>query len=393
MLALGRPAFSMGRHGSPFATLAATLALFVLVAALPAGAQMPPNPPVEVARPLSDKVTDYVVYTGRFEAVERVVLRARVSGYLDSVGFEDGSIVEKDQILFTIDRRPFEAAVNRAEAALESAKAGRELAKLELDRAEQLASRNVGTVQEVDRTRATLTQADANVAIAEAELRTARLDLEFTEIRAPFTGRISARAVDPGNLIVGGTTQATALGTLVSIDPIHFEFTTSEADYLRYPRGNRVATGSAAEMPKIKVGIRLMNEDTFRHPGVLEFIDNEFDPNSGTITGRALVENPQHLILPGVFGRVRVPASEAHDALLIPDEAIISDQARKIVMTVDAEGKVVPKPVVPGQLHRGLRVVNEGLTADDRVIVAGVQRARPGQGVTANEVTIELGAE
>ncbi|MCL5777382.1 efflux RND transporter periplasmic adaptor subunit [Limibaculum sp. FT325] len=386
----GRPAFRKGRS-SPVWRIAPVILL--ALACLPARAQMPASPPVEVARPLSDRVIDYTVYTGRFEALDRVELRARVSGYLESVGFEDGSTVEKDQLLFTIDRRPFEAAVARAEASLASAKAARELAVLELDRATQLAQRNVGTVQEVDRTRATLAQADADVGIAEAELRSAKLDLDFTEIRAPFAGRISAREVDPGNLIVGGTTQATLLATLVSIDPIHFVFTSSEADYLRYPRGTRVAAGAASDLPPIAVAIRLMNEESYRHPGVLNFIANELDPNSGTLIGRALVENPQRVILPGIFGRVRIPASQEYDALLVPDEAILSDQARKIVMTVDVEGTVVPKAVVPGQLHRGLRVIREGLTAEDRVVVTGVQRARPGQTVTPTEITLAPGDE
>ena len=345
-------------------------------------------PPIEAAQPLVREVTDHDVFTGRFEPVQEVELRARVTGYLDSVSFEDGDIVEKGQQLFSIDTQTFAAAVARANAALTAAKAARDLARVEFDRATQLARRNVGTVQEVDRTRATLAEAEAQVEVSEAELRTAELDLAFTKINAPFAGRMSNRKVDPGNLIVGGAGNATLLSTIVSTDPIHFTFTGSEADFLRYTR--RLGPDSSARERRTEVAIRLMDEADFTHTGVINFVDNALDPNSGTITVRAVVPNPNRLLIPGIFGRVRVPASEPYEALLIPDTAILSDQARKIVMVVDAEGTVSPRPVTPGQMHRGLRVIRSGLQPGDMVIVNGVQRARPGSKVTVETTELTL---
>lgn len=381
----------------------ALFATFILVAVSAVAAleanraeaqQAPQAPPVDVAKPLSSTVVDYDIYTGRFEAVNRVELRARVAGYLDSVGFQDGDVVSQGQTLFTIDRRPFEAAVARAEGALAAAQASRRLAWLELERAETLADRNVGTVQDVDRTRATVAQAEAEVAIAEAELRSAQLDLQYTQIRAPFKGRISDRKVDPGNFVAaGGASQSTLLAVLVSTDPIYFTFTASEADYLRYARLDRAGSRPSSRDTQNPVSVRLMDEEDFRHQGVMEFVNNELDPNSGTITGRALIGNPDGLIVPGTFGRVRIPGSGEYQAMLIPDAAVLSDQARKVALVVDAAGMVAQRQVKLGPLYRGLRIVREGLEPADTVIVAGVQRARPGQPVTPNEVTLELRAE
>ncbi|MEM6422372.1 MAG: efflux RND transporter periplasmic adaptor subunit [Pseudomonadota bacterium] len=352
---------------------------------------MPPNPPVDVATPLTADVIDYDIYTGRFDAAMEVELRARVSGYLDEQRFEDGALVEEGQILFVIDQRPFTNSVRRAEAALASAQAAQTLAQIELDRAVQLAERNVGTEQEVDRTEATLAQTAAEVQVAEAELVQAQLDLEYTEIRAPFSGRISEGEVDVGNLVVGGTTGTTLLATIVSVRPIDFVFTASEADFLRYSRMIPIEERPSGTNPGIPAEIKLLDEDDYIHQGYIDFVDNVLNPNSGTIEVRARVQEPDiDILVPGVFGRVRLQGRGAFEALLIPEEAILSDQATKIVMSVDAEGMVVPLPVTLGPLHKGLRAITAGLTPETRVIVAGLQRARPGQGVTANEVTLEL---
>lgn len=350
-------------------------------------------PPVEAATPVQREVVDYDVYTGRFEAVTEVELRARVTGYLNAVSFEDGDIVDEGQVLFTIDPRTFDAALARAEASLTAAEASRDLARVEFERAQQLARRNVGTEQDVDRTAAGLAEAEAQVSVAEAELRSARLELEFTEIRAPIAGRMSDSAVDPGNLVIGGAISTTALSTIVSIDPIHFVFTASEADFLRYSRRFQAAPGTGPDEEAIPIGVRLMDETDFGNTGAIDFVDNRLDPNSGTITVRALLSNPDGFLRPGVFGRIRVPATAPYDALLIPDSAILSDQARKIVMLVDGEGKVSARPVQLGDMESGLRIVKSGLAPDDMVVVNGIQRARPGGQVTVQKVELSLAGE
>ncbi len=367
-----------------------------LAAALLAGpalAQMPEAPPVDVATPLQKEVTEFDTYTGRFEAVAEVEIVARVSGYLEEIHFEDGQIVEKGDPLFTIDRRTFEAAVARAEAQLASAKATRDLAVIERDRAVQLAERNVGTAQEVDRTNARLGEAEAAVAVAEAELTQARLDLDFTDIAAPVSGRMSDARLDAGNLVVGGAQGASVLTTVVAVDPIHFVFTASEADFLRYSR----MTGDGARRDRaalsLEVGVRLMDEEDFVHSGRMNFVDNRLDPNSGTITGRAAIPNPEGFLVPGLFGQIRLPARAPYEALLIPDTAILSDQASKIVMVVDGEGTVSQRTVELGPLEGDLRVIRQGLSPEDRVVVAGVQRARPGGKVTPQEVALGSGGD
>jgi RND family efflux transporter MFP subunit len=350
-------------------------------------------PPVDVAKPLAQQIVEYDVYTGRFEAVERVEIRSRVSGYLEEVGFEDGETVSRGTLLFVIDQRTFQAEIARAEANVAAAEAQRALAQIELDRAIKLAERNVGSIKEVDRATATMSGAEAQVAIAEAELSQAQLNLDFTEIRAPITGQMSNRKVDPGNLVVGGANDATLLSTIVSIDPVHFVFTASEADLLRYSRLAGAGDSLSGLSTPYKVDIRLMDEDDFTHQGSLDFVDNQIDPNSGTIVARALLPNPDRFFVPGTFGRIRLPGSGKFEALLIPDEAVIADQARKIVMVVDAEGVVSPRPVRLGSIHKGLRVIKEGLSINDWVVVTGIQRARPGAKVAPQEVTLTTEGE
>lgn len=368
-------------------TASATLMLLLAPSALLAqGGPLP----VDVARPLAQKVIDYDVYTGRFQAVTEVEIRARVSGYLQEVTFQDGDMVTKGDLLFRIDQSTFAAALARAEAQLAAAKATRDLAVLEQTRARTLANRNVGTTQDVDKTAASLAEAEAQVAVAQADLQTAKLDLDFTQVRAPITGRISDSKVDEGNLVIGGANQPSLLTTLISTDPIHFVFTASEADFLRYARltgGGDSMVSEARETPAL---VKLMDEADFKRAGKINFVDTRLDPNSGTITARAVLPNPDGFLVPGVFGRIRLPASPEYDALLLPEAAIQSDQARKIVLTVDDQGKVGAKPVVIGEIYRGMRVIREGLAPTDRIIVNGVQRARPGGQVVVQEVTLTL---
>ncbi len=365
----------------------------LVAAALPtlaANAQMPMGPPVDVATPLVETVIDYDEFTGRFAAVKEVEIRARVSGYLDGIHFEDGQRVEAGDLLFTIDQRTFIAAVDRAQAQVASAMATRELAQIELDRATQLAERRVGTTQEVDRTRAALSEAEAAVQVAEAELRDAELNLDFTTIESPIAGRMSETQIDEGNLIVGGSSNASLLSTVVTIDPIHFEFSASEADFLKYSRLAQVGTRPSSRVTETPVTVRLMDEEGYVHEGHMDFVDNVIDPNAGTIIGRAVLENDDGLLIPGLFGRLRLPGSGPYEALLVPDEAVLADQSEFIVMVVDEEGIVSQRQVTLGPLHKGMRVVREGLAPDDRVVVAGVQRARPGTQVTPELVQLAL---
>lgn len=358
----------------------------MLVATGPASAQQGPLP-VEVALPLEETIVDWDEFTGRFEAVERVELKARVSGFLQEIGFEDGQIVQEGEVLFVVDPRPFEAVWAQANAELAAAIAEKERADAELTRGEELVRDRTLTESALDERRATKLRADAQVTVREAEVRSALLDVEFTEVRAPFTGRISDRKIDVGNLVTAGDT---LLATIVSTDPIHLVFTASEADFLKYSRlsdtGERESSRTAAN----EVQARLIDEDDWTHTGRMSFVDNELDPTAGTIRGRATFDNPDDLLTPGLFARLRLIASGEYEALLVPEEAVLSDQARKILLVVDEAGMVSASVVELGPLHQGFRVIRAGLEPTDMVIVNGVQRARPGGQVAPQEVTLSL---
>jgi len=348
--------------------------------------------PVDVAAPLVKKVVEWDEYTGRFEAVKKVEVRARVSGYLESVHFADGQMVETGDLLFVIDPRPFDAALAGKKAALANAQSQLELAEIELKRAERLGQTQTASREIIDRRRAAKKQAEANVAVAESAVRSATLDLEFTQVRAPIDGRISDRKVDVGNLVSGGTAQSTLLTTIVSLDPIYFVFDASEADFLRYSRLNQEGSRVSSREHPNPVFVRLMDEKLWTRSGSMNFVDNALDPNSGTIRGRAVFNNPGNFLSPGVFGRLRLLGSAEYEAVLIPDEAIVSDQSDKIVMTVDKAGKVVPKNVTLGPIIDGLRVIRSGISDSDKIIINGIQRARPGAIVKPEPATIRPGA-
>jgi RND family efflux transporter MFP subunit len=339
----------------------------------------PPPPTVTVAKPQKQQVTDYDEYVGRFVAVDMVEVRARVSGYLDKILFEDGQNVKQGDLLFIIDRRPFETTVAQAMATLQQARANLAFADADLARGSQLVREKTITEQSFDQRTQAKRVAEASVAAQEANLRQAQLDLDFTSLKAPVAGRIGDRRVSVGNLVTGGTGgNTTLLATIVSVDPMRFEFTFDEASYLRH---ERVATGSGDPSQRSKglpVFLRLIDEPDFKHEAKIDFLDNVIDRASGTIRGRAVVPNPKGLFTPGMFARVRVPSSLPYEALLVPDAAVGSEQVRKFVFVLGADNVVQPKYVTLGQLANGLRVIKDGLSPDDTIVVNGIARIRPG---------------
>jgi RND family efflux transporter MFP subunit len=348
------------------------------------GAQKgPPPPQVTVALPVKRSVVDRDEYVGRFVAVESVEIRARVSGYLDAVHFTDGAMVKQGVKLFTIDQRPFKAALDQAKADHERAKAQLDLATSDLQRAQDLIDRKTISEAVYEQRVQARRGADAQLQSAEANVRVAALNLEFTELRAPVDGRIGDRRVSQGNLVIGGSQPSTTmLATIVSTDPIRFEFTFDEAAFLRYSRLAGTGKGPDAPGTTTPVELRLLDESDFKHKGKMDFVDNVIDRSSGTIRGRAVIPNPAGLFTPGMFARVRVPGSAPFEALLVPDSAIGTEQIRKFVYVVDGENTVQQKYVTLGALDNGLRVVLKGIEPNDRVIVNGLMRARPGIKVT-----------
>lgn len=344
----------------------------------------PPPPAVTVATPVKRMIVDKDEYVGRFVAVDSVEIRARVSGYLEKVQFADGEMVKEGQLLFTIDRRPFENALDQAKANLAQARANLAYAQADLDRAQQLVRERTISEQVFQQRIQAKATAEAAVEANQAAVRQATLDLSFTELRAPISGRIGDRRVSPGNLVTGGTSgNTTLLATIVSIDPIRFEFTFDEASYLRYKRLAESGNGDVASRgSRTEVALKLLDEDGFPHRGTMDFVDNVIDRTSGTIRGRAVLANKDGLFTPGMFARVQVAASAPYEALLVPDAAIGSEQARKYVMVVDGDNVARQKYVTLGEVVDNLRVVKKGLEPDDRVIVEGLMRARPGQKVT-----------
>lgn len=355
---------------------------FLLVLASPAGAQAP-APPVTVAQPLANRITQWDEYSGRFEAVETVEVRPRVSGFIERIHFKDGQLVTAGDLLFTLEQKQFQITVESARAEVARTSAQVDLAEQELERVTPLARTGTATKRDLDQRTANVAVAQAQRQAAQAGLRAAELNLEWTEVRAPIAGRISDRKVDVGNLVSGGTGGATILATIVSLDPIHFRFDASEADYMRYVRqfiaGDR-KSGREAPHP---VRVRLADDKDWSRTGRLDFVDNQLNPRSGTLRARAVFENKDGLFTPGLFARMQLFGGEI-DALLIPDAAVVSDQARKIVFVVGGDGVVAARPVELGTIVDGLRVVRSGLERTDRVVLDGLANpfVRPGAKVT-----------
>ena len=366
------------------------LALATLVAACGQKQQQqahaPPPPAVTVAKPIKRTIVDHDEYVGRFLAVNSVEVRARVSGYLDGVHFKDGQLVKQGDLLFTIDKRPFANAVQQAQATLAQAQSNLAYAEADLQRGQELVKEKTITTQIFEQRAQAARNARAAVTGAEAALRTAKLDLEFTELRAPIDGRIGDRRVSPGNLVTGGAGgNTTLLATIVSTDPIHFEFTFDEASFLRYERMANGSNDIASRNSGVTVELQLIDEKDFSHKGRMDFVDNVIDRSTGTIRGRAVFANPTGVFTPGMFARVRVPASSPYEALLVPDVAIGSEQARKYVLVVGADSVAQPKYVALGPLEGDLRVIKSGISAGDDIIVNGMARVRPGQKVAPQQ--------
>ena len=348
-----------------------------------------PSPRVTVARPIAKTIDVWDEYTGRFEALKQVEVRARVSGTLDKINFTDGQLVKEGDLLFVIDPRPYQIAVDSAKADVTKAQAQVVLAVTDAGRAQQLAeSRNISS-REVDQRKANLDVAKAQQLAAEAVLRNAELNLEWTQVRAPIAGRVSDRRVDAGNLVQGGQTGATLLTTIVTLDPIRFVFDASEADYLHYARLSAQGQRPSSRDVKNPVTVRLADEAEWKHAGVMDFVDNQLNARSGTIRGRAIFDNKDLFLLPGTFGHLRLFGGNVA-ALLIPDSAIVSDQASKVVFTVTPENKIAVKQVQLGQIHDGLRVVLAGLDQNDQVVIDGLANpfVRPGVLVTPQDGVI-----
>ncbi|HEX5210263.1 MAG TPA: efflux RND transporter periplasmic adaptor subunit [Pseudolabrys sp.] len=350
-------------------------------------AAAPPPPAVTVAAPVKRTVTDFDEYVGRFAAINSVEVRARVSGYLDGVHFKDGQIVKQGDLLFTIDKRPFQNTLDQAKANRELANSNLVFTKADLDRGQQLVRDKTITDQVFEQRSQAFRNAQALVNANAAAVHQAELDIEFTELRAPVNGRIGDRRVSPGNLVTGGTTgNTTMLATIVSTDPIYFEFTFDEASFLRYERMAKTGNDIASRNAGVPVAIKLIDEQEFMHQGRMDFVDNVIDPSTGTIRGRAVFANPNNIFTPGMFARVQVAGSPPYEALLVPDAAVGTEQTRKFVLTVGADNKVMPKYVTLGQITKdNLRVIKSGIGPDDRIIVNGLMRARPGQAVTPQE--------
>jgi RND family efflux transporter MFP subunit len=339
-------------------------------------------PPVTVAQPVKRTVTDWDEFTGRFDAIEEVQVRARVGGFVTNVEFKDGDMVHAGDLLYIIDPRPFEAVAEQADGQLSDARAKVELAKRDLDRGLALVQTSAVSEQLVDQRRQALQAAHAAVTQAEGALKAAQLNIEFTHVIAPIGGRVSRHLVSVGNLVQGSEGGSTLLTSIVSLDPIYIYFDMDEATYLKYNRlwfeGKRP---SSRDNPN-PVQVALTGETKPSHDGKVDFLDNRLDVSTGTLRGRAVIPNKDLSILPGQFGRVRLIASAPYDALLIPDNAIATDQSRKIVFVVKEDNTAEARPVILGPLDEGLRVIREGLKADDRVVVDGLQRVRVGAKVS-----------
>jgi RND family efflux transporter MFP subunit len=338
----------------------------------------PAGPAVTVSQPVQKEIVEWDEYTGRFGAVDSVEVRARVNGYLNSVNFKAGQTVKKGDLLFVIDPRPFRIALDQAEAQLVQARTAAGLANKDLERAATLLQSKNVSEQFYDQRLQSKQAADAALKAAQANVDNARLNVEFTEVRAPVAGRVSREMVSPGNLVSGGGTGSTLLTTIVSLDPIYFYFDADESEYLKYQRLAKAGSRPSSRDVANPVELQLADEHDWPHKGKMDFVDNQFDANTGTMRARAVFENAEGLLSPGLFARIRLAGSGKYIATLLPDEAIGTDQTQRLVSVVGSDNKVALRPVKLGPVVEGLRVIREGVTPQDWVVINGVQRARAG---------------
>ncbi len=352
----------------------------------------PPPPEVMVAPVLTRNITDWDEYTGRFQAIDSVELRPRVSGYIDQVLFREGQAVKKGDTLIIIDPRPYRADYDRARAELVLARAQRELAGLEAERVHNLKDSGAVSQEEFDERTSTLNQREANVAAAQAALDTAALNLSFTKVQAPVDGRTSRAEVTRGNLVTGGNNGGTLLTTIVSIDPIYVYFEGDENAYLRYEELARSGARPSSRSVPNPVRVGLANEEGFPHHGRMDFVDNQLNVRTGTIRARAVLPNKEGLFTPGLFARVQLLGSTQEQAILIEDRAVGTDQTQNFVLVVGAGNKLEYRSVELGRAHEGLRIVRKGLKPGDVIVVNGLQRVRPGVVVTPKPVIMGEGS-
>ena len=372
-----------------FALLAVPAALLAALLAGGCGgpapaAPPPPEAPVTVSTPVRREVIEWDTFTGRLEAPETVEVRPRVGGYVTEAKFAEGALVKKDDLLFVIDPRPFQASADRAKAQVEQAKAKVELAKADYDQAVELKPKDAISSIEYNQRTFDYKDAQAALAAAEAQSETAQLDLSFTRVTAPISGRIGRKLVTPGNLVTGGTNgpEATMLAVITSVDPVYCYVDVDEASALKYQRLAREKRRVSARDARIPCFLQLANETDFPHEGFVDFVDNRVDPNTGTLRARGVFPNPDGELTPGYFGRLRVPGSGRYDALLVADTAIGTDQSQRTLLLVDPKtDQVEYRPVSVGPLFGGLRVVSEGLKPGEWVITNGAMKARPGSKV------------
>lgn len=354
----------------------------MLAGCTPSGSQSQANGqaqqamPVDVATPLRKSVTNWDEFTGRLDAVEEVEVRARVSGYLESVEFEDGAMVEAGDLLFVIDPRPFRAALAQAKAERTRDQVRLTQARNDLERAKRLFASRAISEEELDTRTQDELAARAAVEAAEAAVEAAALDLEFTQVRAPIAGRIGRRRVTEGNLVSGGSANATLLTVIVSLDPIYAYFTGDENAYLRYLRLDRIGERPSSHGANNPVLLGLSDEDGFPHEGTMDFVDNQVDQGTGTIEGRAIFSNPDLILTPGMFADILLVGKGPYEALLIPAEAVATDQAQKFVYVLDEEDRPQRRDIKLGRRVGALRIVEDGLNPNERVVIRGLQRIR-----------------